>query len=423
MSRAISAGLSAATWLLLAALAWAEPPASTKLDPFGDPMSENAEDALESSLADESAEERRLVQQLFAAADEPGPALAALKLLPSPATELELRALRNLDRELAGSADPQHRELVAKAVPILAASGDATSLRYLHKVFDSQPVRRRMIADAIARFALAKQRRPHDWPLLVRSLTAVEGEAAVHVLQALRKFRERGTSPAVQRNVLLLALQLGDDRALEALRLLEYWTRAGLFNEATAAQTPVAAQLARWQQWYHEKYPSLPAAELPVDAPQAVYTFDELLAFVKSPAGQQGDVERGGAVFEKALCIKCHQFGERGERIGPDLSKVTRRLSDEELVQSLLFPNHQISDQYVTQHIELTDGRVLAGIVGEQGDSLVVLPADAVKRVIAKSEIATVRESPLSAMPAGLAEKLSRAEIADLWAYLRKVPE
>lgn len=412
MLRSLIGSLTAV--LLAASLAYAEPPAKVKLDPFGDPI-----ETTDDSLTLDPARERGLVKQLYAAADDPKAALEAMTQLPSPPTELELRALRNLDRELSESDHPLHQQLVNKAVPALATSGDPTSLQYLHKVFDSHPERRAAIADGIARFALAKQRRPHDWSLLVRSLTSVHGDEAVRVLQALQKYRQRGTSPVVERNVLLVGLELGDERAAEALKLLEYWTG----EQPVAENAPIRDQLIAWQKWYHETYPALPEATLPVDAPSSTHTFKELLAYLRSREGRGGDVARGAVMFEKALCIKCHRFGERGERIGPDLTKVSQRLSDEELVQSLLFPSHQISDQYATKQIELKDGRVLSGIVGEQGDSLVVLPADAMKRVVPKSEIAEMHDSPLSAMPSDLVNKLTRDEIADLFAYLRKVPE
>jgi hypothetical protein len=271
----------------LAAVTLAQEPSSEpppKLDLFSS----------DNPLFVDPAKERELVKRLYAAADDPKAALAAMAELPSPATELELRALRNLDRELSASDEPLHHKLCEQAVYKLAASGEGNSLQYLHKIFDSTPHRRALIADAIARFALARQRRPHDWPLLVRSLTVVEGDQAVRVLEALAKYRDRGTSPVVVRNVLLVGLELNDERAEAALKLLAFWTGAHPADPSEA----IGAQLAAWQAWYHDKYPHLPEAKPPRADQALAHQPEKLLAYLRSREGQTGNLANGAKLFE-----------------------------------------------------------------------------------------------------------------------------
>ena len=55
-----------------------------------------------------------------------------------------------------------------------------------------------------------------------------------------------------------------------------------------------------------------------------------------------GDPERGRKVLEdveKSLCLKCHRVGDRGERIGPELSGLGGRFSRITIVESILEPS------------------------------------------------------------------------------------
>lgn len=384
------------------------------VDPFGDVVPDATADL-------DRATEKAIVARLHEAANDAAAASEAFDEIVGEPTELELRSFRNLDRELGKSPDAKHRELVQKVVRSMALSGEPTTLQYLHKVFDSTPARRALIADSIARFAIAKQRRPHEWPLLARSLTVVDGEDAQRVLQALRLFRERGTSPTLLRNVILLGLRLDEEGAHEASKLLAYWTGA---NVAKSATTPQEEMIA-WQSWYHSKFPDLPEATLPREQQTAVHKYAELVEMLRSKddeADTPESIARGAIVFEKTLCFKCHQFGERGERVGPNLTKVIERLTSAEIAESLLFPSQQISDQYATKRIVLKSGREISGIVGEHGDSLIVLPATAEKVIVPKADIEEILESPLSAMPSGLLDKLNVRDIRDMFSFLSKIP-
>ena len=85
-------------------------------------------------------------------------------------------------------------------------------------------------------------------------------------------------------------------------------------------------------------------------------------------------------MFEKANCVKCHRFGERGDTVGPDLTTVARRFQRKEILESILYPSQVISDQYATQTIVTTDGRTVTGMVSPVGDgSLIVLQANGEK--------------------------------------------
>jgi putative heme-binding domain-containing protein len=141
------------------------------------------------------------------------------------------------------------------------------------------------------------------------------------------------------------------------------------------------------------------------------------------PAHAPGNASRGSNVFEKAQCVKCHRFGQRGEVIGPDLTSVSRRFQRKEILESILFPSQVISDQYATQAISTNDGRTITGMVSPVGDgSLIVLQANGEKLTLTKDEIETAQRAKHSAMPDGLLNTLTLEEVADLFAYLTKTP-
>ncbi len=131
---------------------------------------------------------------------------------------------------------------------------------------------------------------------------------------------------------------------------------------------------------------------------------------------------RGAAVFEKAQCVKCHRYGNRGEGIGPDLSNVSSRFQRKEILESVIFPSQVISDQFAAKTVVTTDGKTYTGLVGPTTEGVVVLQANAEKMNVAKAEIDMVVPSKKSAMPEGLFNTLTLPEIADLFAYMAKPP-
>jgi len=350
-------------------------------------------------------------------AKNPASALSIVQNLASSLSPEITSALRELDVQASRDPSPAGREL-ARAILLALGRGDETVLPYLREVFESTPDRRSEAIQALATFALAKSRRPEDFPLLVRSLSFVEGPTARDVLRVLTGIPNKDVKPQDLRQVILIGLKLGDQGGREASNLLTHWTGQRL----TEPRTPWQTSLAAWQKWFAEKHPDQPEAVLPVEPSDNKYTFAQLLAFVASPEAAQGDVERGAAVFEKAQCVKCHRYGTRGEGIGPDLSTVSSRFQRKELLESIVFPSHIISDQFAAKTVVTKDGRTFTGLVGPTSDGVVVLQANTEKAPLKNDEIEEIVPSRKSAMPEGLFNTLTLPEIADLFAYMNKPP-
>jgi putative membrane-bound dehydrogenase-like protein len=145
-------------------------------------------------------------------------------------------------------------------------------------------------------------------------------------------------------------------------------------------------------------------------------------SLIKMTLDRPGDPERGRKVFddvEKSLCLKCHRIGEKGERIGPDLSGIGARFSRVAIIESILEPSRSIAPGFDSVTMALKDGRVLNGLRVAESEGVVTLAdQDGQKHTIPRAEIEAVRSQPVSLMPEGLERRLTPQEFVDLVAYL-----
>jgi putative heme-binding domain-containing protein len=132
----------------------------------------------------------------------------------------------------------------------------------------------------------------------------------------------------------------------------------------------------------------------------------------------KGRVREGRSVFER-VCTSCHKVQDIGINYGPELTKVSERLSRAKLVESILYPNLEVAPEWLTTNITTRDGQELTGVVGAEDDQSITLKlgGDQVQKV-AKSNIARRDTLKVSNMPEGLAAGLAPQEFVDLIEYL-----
>lgn len=63
-------------------------------------------------------------------------------------------------------------------------------------------------------------------------------------------------------------------------------------------------------------------------------------------ANASGDATRGADVYAQALCIQCHRVAGRGGALGPDLTAASLRFSQSDLLEAILDPMKDRTDQY-----------------------------------------------------------------------------
>ncbi len=152
---------------------------------------------------------------------------------------------------------------------------------------------------------------------------------------------------------------------------------------------------------------------------EALPKADALAAF--RPALVGGDAVAGRRIFHErqdVACLRCHGVKGKGGTVGPDLAGVGARLSREQLLESIVFPNRQIAAGFENVVVVLKGGGTRAGVVkSETADELVLHSLeDGVLRV-AKATIQS-RTTGLSAMPEGVAQVLTRRELRDVVEFL-----
>jgi putative heme-binding domain-containing protein len=131
----------------------------------------------------------------------------------------------------------------------------------------------------------------------------------------------------------------------------------------------------------------------------------------------QGDAERGKAMFTKASCAACHSGGSAP---GPDLRGAAGRFSRDDLLTAILQPSKDVSPRYRTTQVATTDGKVYQGlVVYEAVDGLILQTGPATTVRVAGNQIEARGFTDTSLMPIGLLDKLGDRDIADLLAYLK----
>lgn len=134
-------------------------------------------------------------------------------------------------------------------------------------------------------------------------------------------------------------------------------------------------------------------------------------------ATQRGNPLGGAAIFKRE-CQTCHRLEQEGQDIGPNLTTIRNRTASEILLH-ILDPNREVAPNYVGYTVLLADGRVLSGVIVEEGaNSLSIRTATGSLETIPRGEIDKIASTGQSFMPVGLEERIAPAEMSDLLAYL-----
>ena len=153
------------------------------------------------------------------------------------------------------------------------------------------------------------------------------------------------------------------------------------------------------------------------------YALDELVPMLDKGLKAGGrDFDAGRKMFAATNCFACHRYDNEGGAAGPDLTAIAGRFSQKDLLESIIDPSKEVSDQYAAVEIDTLDGKKVVGrIVNLNGDNIMVNtdmlnPNGQV--TVNRTNVDLMKPSKLSMMPAGLLETLKDEEVLDLMAYL-----
>jgi putative heme-binding domain-containing protein len=270
------------------------------------------------------------------------------------------------------------------------------------------------------RIAAVRTLAQHPHSERFRQLTNVARDAEQPT--RVRAFATAGIADQGSAGVATLVQLVADEHALlrdEALR--------GLVGaELTRAQKEVLSEVGRQQPQTRQAVARVlfgtPGRR---PAPTDVNDWLELL-------DDSGDARRGELVFfgtKVGMCGRCHRIEGRGNAVGPDLSRISRRVQLEAdegrrwLLQTVLQPSQEMAPQYTPWMIVTTDGKTHVGLPRRKGGSAeAYLGEDGQEFTLKKSQIEFHREMTKSLMPEGLLNLLTLQELNDLLAFVMEPP-
>jgi putative heme-binding domain-containing protein len=155
--------------------------------------------------------------------------------------------------------------------------------------------------------------------------------------------------------------------------------------------------------------------------PRTAWTFADLEGSVLGMASGRS-FAHGRELFRTATCVACHKLGGEGADFGPELAKLSKEMTPLEITRHILEPSLRIEEKYRSNTILTDDGRSITGLIIEETPTEIALVENPVaKGAAVRIPTSTIDErvvSPVSIMPKGLLDKLTRDEVLDLVAYV-----
>ena len=150
--------------------------------------------------------------------------------------------------------------------------------------------------------------------------------------------------------------------------------------------------------------------------PAANIEADKLIA-ARRAAFTKGDIAKGAIVFQ-TQCAVCHQIGQKGNLVGPQLDGVGGRGLDR-IIEDILDPNRNVDRAFRLSIVTLKDGGVASGLLRrEEGGQMVLADIQGKESSIAQSNVAKREEADTSLMPPAFGQTIAPADFNDLLAYL-----
>ncbi len=173
---------------------------------------------------------------------------------------------------------------------------------------------------------------------------------------------------------------------------------------------------------YLAKHPlKIEDAALKDRRPRTEWKYEELASDVELMKPGR-NFASGKAMFKVASCIACHKMDGEGNDFGPDLAKLDLKYKSLDILKDIVEPSFRINEKYQTWVIETKAGKTHTGIIlEEKGQTIKLIEnplAKAEPIVLNVNDIEAKVKSPVSIMPKGLLDKLTREEILDLVAYI-----
>jgi len=132
--------------------------------------------------------------------------------------------------------------------------------------------------------------------------------------------------------------------------------------------------------------------------------------------------EQGRRLYGEVACASCHRFVDEGGSLAPELTAVAGRFGIRDLLEAIVAPSREISDQYGAIVIRKKDGTTVTGRVANLTGPTLNVVTDMFEpgrfTNVRREDIESIETSRVSMMPASLLNSLKAEEVQDLMAYM-----
>ena len=149
---------------------------------------------------------------------------------------------------------------------------------------------------------------------------------------------------------------------------------------------------------------------------------DPLISFRGALEGGDGRV--GWRLFNQhpvLACTRCHVANGEGGYAGPELTGIADRMTAEEMLEAIIYPNNTIAEGFDVVAFTLADGGFEVGTIAEEtAETVTIYDATGAKKSFA-ANLVTDRATAPSSMPAIFGMVLNRSELRDLMGFMRSL--
>ncbi|CAA9409620.1 MAG: CBM16, partial [uncultured Phycisphaerae bacterium] len=261
-----------------------------------------------------------------------------------------------------------------------------------------------------------------DTPDAVAAVTKhVNANAGPDVQRELLSALAESRSPAVGEQLIANWLKLSPAAQKVALPMLlrrEPWTRSLLAGVQAGTINPKDVLPQQWQALTTHPDPQIGnlAKTLQKSTGQAVSADRKAIVDKLQPVVEKaGDAKRGLAVYERN-CQVCHQMGDKGGKVGPDLTGVGARPKSDLLIE-VVDPNRSVEGTYRQWSAKTEDDVITGRLLSESQTSVEIIDAAGTVHALQRNQIKSLTASERSVMPEGF-EAIPAEELADLLEFL-----
>lgn len=135
------------------------------------------------------------------------------------------------------------------------------------------------------------------------------------------------------------------------------------------------------------------------------------------------DINKGGKLFTSA-CRTCHKAGKEGSTVAPNLTLITKKYDDRQLLNAIINPDAAVAFGYEPWLINTKDKKTFYGFLISDNDQYMTIRDIAGKNIqVKKSSIDSSKKQDKSLMPEPSQLGLSEQNLADIVNYLKQVEQ